>query len=273
MQIQPINLYKKMLFHKKITLGIVVFSLFLAYFMIEPAKSVGQDSDPTKMQAPNGKVRALLIPRTESILSSQIAGKITAINVSEGDRFKKDDALIQFDCSVLNAELQKAKADLFAAQETKKTNDRLLKLDSISQLEVKVSDAHYSKAASEVERITSMSNYCTIRAPFDGRLVKRLVKPFETVSEGEALLEILDDSVLEIEMYVPSYWLSWLKVGTEFTLDVDETKKTYPAKVKSLGAKVDPVSQSLKITGEISGDFTELMSGMGGQSLFNVPKD
>ena len=33
---------------------------------------------------------------------------------------------------------------------------------------------------------------------------------------GQALLDILDDSALELEFLVPSRWLSWLHSGSEF---------------------------------------------------------
>jgi hypothetical protein len=72
---------------------------------------------------------------------------------------------------------------------------------------------------------------------------------------GQALLDILDDSALELEFLVPSRWLSWLQQGTEFQVRIDETGKTYPAKVQRLAARVDPVSQSIKVNAAIHGKF------------------
>jgi len=88
---------------------------------------------------------------------------------------------------------------------------------------------------------------------------------------GQPVLDILDDSTLEVEFIVSSRWLAWLKPGQGFTIQIDETGKSYPAKVTRLGAKVDAVSQSVKVIGEITGGFPELMAGMSGKVLLAPP--
>lgn len=85
------------------------------------------------------------------------------------------------------------------------------------------------------------------------------------------MLEILDDSVLELEFIVPSKWLAWLAPGTKFDVAIDETGKTYPAKVQRIGARVDPVSQSVKISAAIDWKFSELIAGMSGRVLMAPP--
>jgi multidrug efflux pump subunit AcrA (membrane-fusion protein) len=67
--------------------------------------------------------------------------------------------------------------------------------------------------------------------------------------------------------------LSWLKVGTVFKVQIEETEKTYQAKVTRLGGRVDPVSQTIRVIGEITDNAPELMAGMSGQaSLTPLPK-
>ena len=53
-------------------------------------------------------------------------------------------------------------------------------------------------------------------------------------------------------------------MGSTVRIAIDETGKTYPAKVQRLGARVDPVSQSIKVMAAIDGRYAELMSGMSG---------
>ncbi|EKE16916.1 MAG: HlyD family secretion protein [uncultured bacterium] len=70
---------------------------------------------------------------------------------------------------------------------------------------------------------------------------------------------------------VPSSWLGWLKVGQSFQVDIDETHKSYPAKFIRIGARVDPVSQSIKIAAAINGKFPELIAGMSGRVRITQP--
>jgi len=52
---------------------------------------------------------------------------------------------------------------------------------------------------------------------------------------------------------------------------VDETDKTYPARVTRLAGRVDPVSQSIKVVGEITAAAPELMAGMSGRANITPP--
>ena len=88
---------------------------------------------------------------------------------------------------------------------------------------------------------------------------------------GQGILEILDDSALELEFIVPSRWMVWLKDGYRFQVKIDETGGTYPAKVIRLGAKVDPVSQSVKTIAVIDGQFPDLIAGMSGRVQLAPP--
>ena len=54
-------------------------------------------------------------------------------------------------------------------------------------------------------------------------------------------------------------------------MKIDETGLTYPAKITRLGARIDPVSQSLKVAAVIDGRFAELIAGMSGRVQVNEP--
>jgi hypothetical protein len=85
-------------------------------------------------------------------------------------------------------------------------------------------------------------------------------------------LEILDDRSLEVELIAPSRWLAWLKPGYGFAVHIEETDKTYPAVITRVGGRVDPVSQTIKVFGEIQGDANDLMAGTSGRVNIPPPK-
>jgi len=220
----------------------------------------------------NNSIRVLLTPVIETVLSSQIAAKIKRLKVESGDSFKKGDHLLIFDCSIQKALLNKARAEWTAVEKTHQANLRLQKYNSISDLEVAVSEANLNKALAEVEVEQARIAMCIIKAPFSGRVAKRNVHPYESVSQGQPLLEILDDSNLELELYIPSSWLNWVEKGVKFNVKIDETGLSYPAKIISLGAKVDPVSHSISVKAVIDGEYKKLLSGMSGVALFDKIK-
>jgi multidrug efflux pump subunit AcrA (membrane-fusion protein) len=56
-------------------------------------------------------------------------------------------------------------------------------------------------------------------------------------------------------------------------IHIDETNKDYPAKIKTIGAKTDAVSQSIKVTAVIDGQFSELSPGMSGKVKLEKPAE
>ncbi len=211
------------------------------------------------------EIRAQLTPRRYTTLAAEIGAKIQRLAVPEGGSFRAGEVLITFDCMLQQAQLDKAKAALGGADLTWRANQRLSELHSVGKVELDVSEAEVGKARAEVASNAAVLSKCRVEAPFAGRIAEQKVREQQYVQPGQPLLEILDDSVLELEFIVPSRWMAWLKPRYAFQVRIDETGRSYPAKVQRIGARVDPVSQSIKLSAVIDGRFPELVAGMSGQ--------
>ncbi len=252
---------------------LVALSASLPAFAETPAATTDDATAAPAVDAlaPQG-IRALLTAPAETVLSSQMDGRILSIPVKDGDTAKKGDELLQFDCKENEAELRKSRAQLSEARYTWKANQQLKKEHAVRELDVQLSSARLEQARADYEIRKSQKAKCRITAPFDGRVVKVLVKPYQSVSSGTQLVEYLDNSKLEIQLYAPSRWLTWIKPGVAFDIRIDETGKTYPAVVTGIGARVDPVSQTVEIKAEINGEYDDLLAGMSGVALLEQPK-
>jgi membrane fusion protein, multidrug efflux system len=216
-------------------------------------------------------VRAQLVPREYTTLSSETAARIDRISHRAGERFEKGDPLVVFDCVIQRAQVAKARAVLKAAEKTNAVNRRLFDMKSLSGLELEVSAAEIDKAKADLAVAEATQSKCTVVAPFSGVVVEQKAREFQYTTPGQPLLEILDDHALELEFIVPSAWLRWLKPGFAFSVAVDETGKTYRAHVDLLGGKVDPVSESIRITAAVDGDVHDLVPGMSGRVQITPP--
>lgn len=206
--------------------------------------------------------RAELTPRRFTTLAAEIGGRISHIAVAEGGRFKAGQVLVSLDSAMQQGRLQQARAALEAADQAFNASRRLEQQNAIDKAELDVAASAVSTARADVEANAVILSKCTINAPFSGRVAAQMAREQQYVQPGEPLLDILDDSVLELEFTVPSHWLAWLKTGATFTVRIDETGKAYPASIARIGARVDPVSQSVKLSAVIDGKFPELISGM-----------
>ncbi len=217
------------------------------------------------------EIRAYLTPRTQTTLSTQIDAQIQRLAVKEGEAFKKESTLVVFDCMTLKAQHNKARAVLQAATDKNKVMQRLATLHSIGTLEADASRSEQNQAAADLKLQESRLRGCQIKAPFSGRVAKLMVANHQYISTGQPLMKIIDHRHLEMEMIVPSRWLTWLKPQSPFSMYIEETGTKYLAHLIRLGAEADPVSQSIKVVGELEGDYTDLLPGMSGTARFTPP--
>jgi len=251
-----------------VTLGVLSGGI-----VAQAAPHVIAPASPSRPAIERQEIRAQLTPRRYTTIAAELAAKVSRLPVAEGGAFRAGQSLVSFDCTVQQALLQKARAEQDAAAETFRANQRLAELNSIGKLDLALSRSALAKAEAEVSAQQAVISKCTITAPFAGKVAEQKVREQQFVQPGQALLDIIDDSVLELEFLVPSTWLAWLKVGAAFDVHIDETQKKYPAKFTRIGARVDPVSQSVKVAAAINGHFPELIAGMSGRVALSPPAD
>ena len=214
-------------------------------------------------------VRGLIKPVERAVMSSEIAAKIKAIPFKSGERFKKGEQLVVFDCSFYRADMASAEAAYKSRLHVFENNKELLALNAISDIDVSISESEMQVARADRTMKAIRVSQCKIKAPYSGRVIEVAINEHETVPADKEILSILNDRNLEIELIVPSNWLNWLVVGEIFSFVIDETGKVLDAKVSKIGAVVDPVSQTIKLVGKFSGGIDGVLSGMSGTAQFN----
>jgi membrane fusion protein (multidrug efflux system) len=214
------------------------------------------------------EISVLVVAGQETVLSSQMPGKIKKISVGLGDNVRSGVRLLEFDCAEQEAQLQAALAEYRGARETHLTKLKLQALGAAGELEVTVAAAGADKAKSQVTFRESQLAYCGVPAPFSGRVAKIRVKPAESVSLGQPLLDMVNPGSLKAQLYVPASWIQWVRPGTTFQVKVADDGRTYKARVSKLNARVEGVSQAIEIEGRFEGNTQWLLPGMVGQAIF-----
>lgn len=222
--------------------------------------------------ADSGKtIRALIAADQESVLAAQMAGRIEQVTVKLGSAISAGQVLLRFNCDEQDAHLKMANAELYGAQQTYESKVRLQAMQSVAEIDVQQAGAAAQKFKAQSQLYQAQLKMCTITAPFAGRVTKVLAKQYASVNIGQPLLEIVNDRKLKVQLNVPSMWLSWLKTGQPFALQIDETGQRYDAKVQRINGRVDAVSQSIEIEGEVLGTPANLLPGMSGTASFTAP--
>jgi len=203
--------------------------------------------------------------------------------------------LALLDEAVPRAQVAKAKAWLQSTTVTRQAKESLFKDNAIARTEVEearaaekmaeadlaIAEAQLAARGLEVQRAqaavkaaradlkvaTEQFQACAIRAPFAGRVVKIFANPHEQVQQGQKLMEILDDSVLLAQFFVPAADLDRARLGMEVKIAVRETGTTVIGTISQVSAEVNPVTSTATVFAEVqnAGDADKrLQSGMRG---------
>ena len=239
--------------------------LGLMWFVLPATASFSQSQGDAARE-----VRGLVRSTARVEVRTDLVASISKAPFVEGQRFSKGDKLIEFDCSRYSAELGAAKAAAHATNIEARNKRRLYANGAAGKSEVQLAKAEASRAGSDVKARKARMKDCAIRAPFSGRVVTLNARQHEMPTPDKPIIVLIDDTVLELELVVPSNWLRWLKVGQTFEFSVDETGLRHSAELTRLGAEVDPVSQTIKAYGVLKGDLELVLAGMSGTASFTA---
>jgi membrane fusion protein, multidrug efflux system len=225
---------------------------------------------PEAAPAPRDEtVRGVVSPAIESTVASRMTARITAMPYGEGQSFPAGALLARFDCSQIAAELKAARAAAMAYRKTYDTNVELDQYEAVGKNDVAVSRANLGKAEAEANAVSAQLSDCQVTAPFAGKVVEQLARAGEVAASGQPLLKFQSGRDVELDLIVPSRWLTWLEPGAVFGFRIDETGNTIRGRVKRFGAAVDPVSKTIRVVGVVTESEGLVLAGMSGTATFD----
>jgi membrane fusion protein (multidrug efflux system) len=212
----------------------------------------------------------VLEPSTKATFSSEIGATIAKYSLREGDSVERGQILIQFDCRLHNAEVERVNSDLDRAQARHDNMKRLESLKSASHLDVVLAEADLKQAKAEAKIAKLNQRRCSIRAPWPGVIAKSQVNQYEMVSVGAPLFKLIRLDTLEGRISLPSAALKSLSVGDAVTVYIAEIDTQIPTTIARIGVEIDPVSETVEVSVAIPEGLGAL-PGMSGSATLEIP--
>ena len=209
----------------------------------------------------------------QAALSTELTAPIAVIGFREGERFGEGVVLIEFDCRRQRSELDALAATVREAKVAVDTNEHLVRNGAANRNDVEISHARHEKATAEWQAMARRLDGCRVAAPWSGVVTELAINAHETPQPGKPLIAIASDRELEIELIVPSRLLGELRPDSALEFAVDETRKTYLARVVRTGGAVDPMSQTGKLFARFETQPPDVLPGMSGSASFGPPPE
>lgn len=238
-----------------------------------------------------------------STIFARVNGYLAKWSVDIGDRVKKDQVLATIDTPDLDAQLAGAEAHLKAAEadvqvkeadaqfarttfERWQTSPRGVvseqdRQDKRARYAVAVAQLNAARARvnldrADVERLTDLTRFKQVTAPFDGTVTERRVDIGDLVTAGSTasttpLFSISQDDNIRVFAEVPQRASVDLAVGNPAQITASEyPNRVFEGKITRTSHSIDPHARTLRVEVDLPNQDLALVPGMYVQAQFHL---
>jgi len=219
---------------------------------------------------------ATLAPWQQATLHAKVTGYIATLTVDKGDAVKAGQVLATLEVPELQADIAKSKAEVAAAQiEVKRMHEARAKSPDLV-LPQAVDDAESKLAIAKAgqDRVETMLQFATLKAPFDGILTARHADPGSLATANTTkLLEITDLSTLRLQIPVTELETGLVTVGKPIKAQIDAAGATpVEASISRIAYALDPATRTMLAEADLKNPDLKLRSGMYAMTKIAVEK-
>jgi membrane fusion protein, multidrug efflux system len=188
-----------------------------------------------------------LLANEEVELRSEISGRVTSLNFTEGTNVAKGALLVKINDADLRATLKKLKVqEALAAKEESRSRQLLeQKLLSVEEYDAALNKLETVKA--EIEKTESDIAKTELRAPFSGTVGLRYISNGSTVSPTTLIARVQQMDPMKIEFTVPEKYAGSLRVGSPISFTVAGLEQRFSGKVYAIEPKIDAATRTLRL--------------------------
>ena len=183
-------------------------------------------------------------------LSAPTAARVSRVFVAEGERVKVGDALVSFDPTTFDADVNRATAALTAALRARERAERLTEAGVAPRKELDQALAAYADAQAALSTARRAKSLTVLRSPITGVVSRVSVVQDESVDPTKAVVEVVDPRALEVTFGVPPRDATRVLPGSLVQLERGGGADKQPlgsARIVVVGSTVDSLSRNVTV--------------------------
>ena len=197
------------------------------------------------------------------IIAPEIAGRVTQLDVKEGEKVAAGTLIALLDQSVYQAQIAQIEASLALSKiNYQRATDLLQKnygtAKSKDEAEEKLREDQASLTLAQAQLAKTR-----LAAPFEGVLGLRKVSIGQYLSPGEAIVNLEQIDPLKVDFRVPEAYFAIVQVGQTITIDIDALPgKEFSGTVYAMDPLLDQNGRAIVIRARIPNPESRLKPGL-----------
>ena len=217
-----------------------------------------------------------VISDNQKMITSRFMGFVTSVNVSEGEKVKKDQVLYTIDSREIDSGVRQAELGVQMYQNqlnnvliNLQRHYRLLEKDMVSKYEVENLElavknlkdmTDISKA--RLKEVKNQYNYLNVKAPNSGVVVKKNIKVGEMAMPGMPAIILSDLSDLKISVEIAENNLQLIQYNKKVTVNIPSLGLKTIGKITAIIPSSNPMTHTFKIKVSFDSNHKSVYPGM-----------
>ncbi|MFN3021170.1 efflux RND transporter periplasmic adaptor subunit [Chryseobacterium sp. TY3] len=209
------------------------------------------------------------IPKAETNLSSEIAGRVINVLVKEGSRVGAGQVVATIKKDAIEVDLTQAQNNLQNAIIDNQRYENAFKTGGVTKQQVDNSRLQLKNAQAAVRAQGVRVNNATVRAGISGTINKRLIEPGAVVSPGTPMFEIVNINTVKLSVLVDESQVGRIQLGQVVKINVNVLPEdSFAGKITFIAPKAD-ASLNFPVEIEVANNG-QLKAGMYATAIFKT---
>jgi len=246
------------------------------------------------LKADNITITGTVVSDGQKMIGSRYMGYIKKVFVKVGDKVKREDELYEMESAEFD--IMKSQADLMLEQSKivvefwrkrleniNKRKNRLKERKKMPMMDIDDLDAQaenvsamldsaqvmVQQASIKAKQMASIFNYLKMKAPSDGIVVRRNIKPGDMVMPGMLTIMLTDTESLEIHVSVSESIIAKVKVGQQLVVKIPSLEYKTIGTIKAIVPDANPMTHKIQMRITFDRGDKNIFPGMYAKVIIN----
>jgi membrane fusion protein (multidrug efflux system) len=218
--------------------------------------------EPTRLESTVEAVGTILADAS-AMLRTEVPGQLVSRHFEDGQQVAKGDRLFSIEATVLQAEVNEARANVEQSEAAYKRAQELVKNNLISATDYDAARANYNVSVARLRSAESRLSKTEIRAPFDGFIGLRRINVGDYATIGQELVNVVRLDPLRVDFSVPETLLSRVQPGQTIEVTVGAFRgEVFEGVVTAIDPQIDVAGHSMAIRARLPNPELKLRPGL-----------